>query len=71
VGAGKASEVRRSGPGSGCIAGTAEQLYGLPLLDPVSDTTGVAGLGAALIVGMLLPAWRPLRINPASAHRCE
>jgi len=47
------------------------ELYGLAPLDPVSYATGIAGLGAAAIVAMLLPAWRALRINPASALRWE
>ena len=47
------------------------QLYGLPWLDPFSYATGTASLAAAAFVAMMLPAWRALRINPASALRCE
>jgi predicted permease len=47
------------------------QLQGLSPLDPLSYAAGIGGLGLATLAAMLMPAWRALRINPASALRSE
>ncbi len=68
VGAGSVGGILLAVAGSQAMRG---QLYGLPWLDAVSYATGTASLAAAAFVAMMLPAWRALRINPASALRCE
>ena len=47
------------------------QLYGLPPLDPVSHAAGLVTFAIVALAAILLPARRALRINPASALRCE
>lgn len=68
IGVGSLGGIALAAAGSQAMRG---QLYGLPPFDLVSYAAGIAVLGLAAVAAMLLPAWRALRINAASALRAE
>jgi ABC-type lipoprotein release transport system permease subunit len=49
----------------------ADELHGLPPLDPMSYAIGIAGFGMVALVAILLPARRAMSIDPSAALRWE